>query len=309
MNSLRAALTFCAFAPLAVFAAETVSDKNPSASPAAPAPLVAQDSTFLAIAYGEYRPGAEINNGASGSVSRTVADGELIWLGAIADDTRLELDYEAKWTQNRFKGVQPYGDTESHFFGVHSVHMFDKEFGIGGVAAVELASETSADLLREGLRGGAGASFVWNISDTLKTETGGSIQTMFGDSPMLSPYVSWKWLARPDLELEARASGRQNGVQGVWYITENKATSLRVSLMYETSNYALRDGAGAEGVFVGEVPLRVTFTQFLCKEFFVAARAEVTLTHRESFYADDNKVGGFQTGVAPVYALMCGLRL
>lgn len=303
MKSATALAAF-ALAPLAAFAAEPTVGNSKSDTATVP-----QDSTFLAIAYGEYRPSAEISNGATGSVRRTVWDGELIWTGAVSDNTRLDLDYEAKWMHNRFKGtVAPYGDTESHFFGTHAVHMFDKEYGAGLIAAVEFAAETRADLFRDGLRGGAGASFVWNISDTVKTETGATVQTLFGDSPTLSPYVSWKWLARPDLELELRATGRMNGVLGTWFITENKATSLRVSLMYEPMNYALRDGSGAEGLFIGETPLRVTFTQFFSKNFFVAARVEATLTHRESFYTNERKVGSFQTGVAPVYGLMAGLK-
>ncbi len=290
--------------PLAALAAPTDSDAR-----SAPETKPAEKIGIYALTYGEYRPGAEIRDGASGSVRRTVWDGEIIYSGEIAERTRLDLDYEAKWTHNDFRDIAPYGDTETHFFGAHATRMFNERWGAGLVAAVELASETSADLFRDGLRGGAGATLLWHPADGLTLETGGLIQTQFGRDPMLSPYVKWKWAAHANLELEARATGLQNGLAATWYVTDNKATSVRLSCFYETATYALRPGAGAEGVFTGEVPLRLILTQFLTETVFVAARAEVTLFHREGFYTDDLKVGGFQTGVAPAYGLMLGLRL
>lgn len=299
-------LALIALGPLAAFAGN---NQNAPATPAPEPSAKSEKSGLIAIGYGEYQAPADLSHGGVGTVSRTVADGEFIYTGAVSADTTLLLDYEAKWTHNRFSGAAPYGDTESHFMGAHAIHMFDDTWGAGFVGAVELASETSADLLGDGVRGGVGASVVWKASDTLSTETGFSIQSQFGRKPTPSPFIKWKWLVSKSVELELRATGMQNGITGTWYITDNKATSLRVTLFYETVQYALRSGAGADGVGIGEVPLRLTFTQFLSENFFVAVRGGVTLSHRESFYRNDNRVGVFETRAAPFVGLMAGLRL
>jgi hypothetical protein len=177
------------------------------------------------------------------------------------------------------------------------------------VGAVELAAETSADLLGSGVRGGAGATAIWKPSESVSTETGLSLQTQFGQRATPAPYLRWKWRAAKNLELELRSIGLQNGVVGTWFITDDKASSLRASLFYETAQYALRAGAPADGVMIGEVPLRLTFTQFLNRSCFVSLRGQLTLIHRESFYRNNDKVGGFNTGVAPGFGLMVGLLL
>jgi hypothetical protein len=299
-------LALLALCPFAAFAEE-----NQKAS-VTPAPETAPKSDKIGlyvIGYGAYQAPADLSHGGTGTVQRTTWDGEVAYTGPVGDDTTLDLDYEAKWTHNRFSDVAPYGDTESHFMGAHAVHMFEKTWGVGVVGAVELASETAADLLGDGVRGGAGASVMWKPSNTLSMETGASIQTQFGQRATPSPYIRWKWLAAKNLELEFRATGLQNGFSGTWFITDNKATSVRVSVFYENAQYALREGAGADGVAIREIPLRVTFTQFLNESFFVSLRAEAMLFHREGFYRDDEKVGVFQTNFAPGIGLMAGLRL
>lgn len=264
---------------------------------------------LYALSYGEYRPSADLRDGASGSVRRTVWDGEIIHSGEVAQGTRLDLDYEAKWTHNDFRGVTPYGDTETHFFGAHVAHMISSEWGAGVVGAIEFASETSADLFRDGLRGGGGLTAVWKPSASVSLETGAMIQSQFGRTPRSLPYLRWKWAVNPHLDLEARVTGLQNGVSATWYLTDNKATSLKLTCFYETAAYALHEGAGADGVSTGELPLRLTATQFLNETLFVAARAEIILCHREGFYANDTKLAGFETEVAPAFGLLVGLRL
>ncbi len=303
---LAPSLALLALCPLAAFAQD---NQNALATPAPEPEAKSGKIGLYVIGYGEYQAPADLSHGGVGTVQRTICDGEVAYAGEVGDDTTLELGYEAKWTNNRFSAGAPYGDTESHFMGTHALHMFDKTWGAGVIGAVELASETSADLLGDGVRGGAGASVVWKPSDTLSMETGAAIQTLFGQKPTLSPYVRWKWLATKNLELEVRAIGLQNGVAGTWFITDNKATILRVSLFYETAQYALRQGAGADGVMIGEVPLRLTFIQFLNESLFMAVRGEVMLSHKESFYSNNNKVGSFQTDFAPGIGLMAGMRL
>ena len=296
------------FAPLAALAAEPAA--APSSAPAAEVkPAKGDKLGVFALTYGEYRPRAEIRDGASGSVRRSVWDTEVIYTRGIFTRTQLDLDYEAKITRNDFRRIAPYGDTQSHFFGMHAAHTFDSEWGAGLVGAVELAAEDAADLTRDGLRGGGGPTVMWMPNDSVSMETGALVQTQFGRDAKIIPYLKWRWAAHKNLDLEARVTGLQNGVAALWYLTDNKATSVRLSCFYETATYALRDGAGAEGVSTGEVPLRLIFTQFLNETVFVAARAEITLFHREGFYANNAKVGGFETGPAPAFGLLLGVRL
>ena len=270
----------------------------------------ADDAQVIAMAYGEYRPSAALyKGGAAGSVRRTLADGEIIRTGPITADTSLDLDYEAKWTHNTFRDVSaPYGDTESHFFGAHVAHLFDEHFGIGFAGGVELASETDADLFRDGIRGGAGASFVWNPSKTFTTETGLTIQSQFGRDPSASPYVVWKWIVSKNFEFNIRCTGLTNGISGTWWVTDDKATSVRLSVSYDTANYALRSGSFAEGFYTNDTPVRLSVTQFLTPHLFVTARGEITLDHRENFFRDNNDVGTFKTKPAPAFALIVGTR-
>lgn len=300
MKSFLGAAVLPAFLPAALFAAETRTE----------APSPRDSAQVIVMGYGEYRPSATLyKGGASGSVRRTLGDGEIIRTGPVTADTNLDLDYEAKWTHNEFTGATvPYGDTESHFFGAHISHLFDENYGFGVVGGLELASETAADLFRDGIRGGAGASFVWNPSKTFTTETGITVQTQYGRNPTLSPYVVWRWVLSPSLELGVRCTGLTNGVSGTWWVTENKATSVKLSLSYDTANYALRDGAIADGYYTGDVPVRLVVTQFLTPHLFVAARGEVTLIHRETFSRDNDTVAVFQTKPSTAIALIVGAR-
>lgn len=263
----------------------------------------------FALVSGDIKAAADIKDTPGAQVSRRQLGYELIGTGHIAPNTRLDLDYEFKSGDNHFQGIAaPYGDTRSHFFGAKIGHMIDATYGAGLIGGFEFAGEDQVDLLRDGLRGGLGITFLYNASETFTTETGASIQTMFGQDPRLSPYIKWKWQAAPQLELELRATGIQNGIVGTWYVTENKATSVRVSLWYETSLYALREDAPAEEVNMGETTLRLTLTQFLSEMVFVAARAELSLTHREDFFTDGTRIARFDTTPTPAIGIVAGLR-
>ncbi len=244
-----------------------------------------------------------------GDVSRTQAGYELIARGPLNGTDFMALDYEFKYTDNRFHGAAaPYGDTQSHFLGAKYNRMTDARHGFGVVGGAELAAENEADLLGDGRRGGIGPTVLWNPSAKFTTETGVTVQTQFGRPATVSPYVKWVYTPGAAAEFEVRATGLQNGLLGTWFITENKATSLRLSLMYETMQYALRDGAPARGVITGEVPLRATLTQFLSPHLFVAVRAEAVLWHREEFYRDDRRLDRVETQPATTLGLLMGAR-
>ena len=310
------ALAFLAFCPVVASAAETVSTPAVSGDASAmsdatasePSPPSDKLGLFL-IGYGEYRPTAKIMDGASGTVRRTVADGEIIYSHDVAEGTHLDLDYEAKWTHNEFTASRPTA-TRRLISSARTSRRCSTSIGASARSPrSNWRPRPTPTSFRTVCAAGGGASLVWNPSKTFTTETGLTVQTQFGQDPTPSPYIRWKWAAAKNFDFEIRATGLTNGVFGTWYVTNDRATSVRVSLSYDTANYGLRDGAFARGFYTGETPLRVTFTQFLCENFFVAARAEVTLQHRESFYTDNTRIAGYSTGVAPVFALMAGVRL
>lgn len=293
---MRSALLL-ALLPLLAFAAD-------------PAPVAPASMEGYALANAGRAFAADIRDAGGAKVSRNLAGYELIGTGDFDNRrTHLDLDYEAKYSDNDFSGgPAPYGDTWSHFFGAHATRMTGETWGVGAVAAVEFAAENEADLLSDGFRGGGAITSLYKPSDRLSMETGIAAQSQFGQGPVFYPYVRWKWSPRRDLELEARVTGLQNGVAATWFVTDNKATSVRVSLFYETATYALRDTSAARGVSIGEVPLRVTLTQFLSEKFFVSARAEYVFAHTEGFYAGGEKIAELKTKPAPALGVTAGLR-
>jgi hypothetical protein len=91
----------------------------------------------------------------------------------------------------------------------------------------------------------------------------------------------------------------QNGIIFRGFPTGDRATTVDLSVAYETLNFRLADAAyGTRAVVVGEVPIRLGVTQFLeaSGTWFVRAQLEWVPFARHSFKHDGETQGAFQPG-------------
>ena len=176
----------------------------------------------------------------------------------------------------------PYGDTETHFFGAHVTQMFDEHWGVGAVAgAVELASATDANLFSDGLRGGGGAEPRVEPVEDLHHGDGSDRPDAVRSGPdAVAVHPSGSGPPRRISTSRSARPDTTNGVFSTWYVTNDRAASVRVSLSYDTANYGLRDGAFAEFYTRRDTAARDVHAVPLRKPS-VAARAEVTLQYRK----------------------------
>lgn len=109
-----------------------------------------------------------------------------------------------------------------------------------------------------------------------------------------------------------RATGLQNGLIIRGYLTEDRATRVDLSVMYETLTFRLADSStyGSRAVSVGEVPLRIGVTQFLERSgtWFVQGSFEWVAFSRHSFVHAGETQGVFQTAATWGFSVRAGAR-
>ena len=178
------------------------------------------------------------------------------------------------------------------------------------IGAIEFAAEDGVDL-GDGLRWGAGAAHRWKRRDGWDVALGAMIQDRFEMSPLPIPYLRAIWDASPSVRVEFRGTGLQNGVFSRWFVTEDRATSLDLSVAYETLSFRLANSpAGPRAVAIGEVPIRLGITQFLEPSGTWFARVAVAHNpfHRQSFRRDGDTVAVFQADGSTTLTLRLGAR-
>lgn len=281
-----------------------------SAQTAVPAPPA---KPWIAMADFQAMRSADISNAGAleGKFERVRSGVELIHEGP-----NHALDLEIYRYENRMTGTlaadatRAYGDTEDVILSGFWQTARGTDAKVQVIGALELAGETEASA-SDSLRWGLGGAYRWKPAEDWDVALGLMVQSRFEMSALPIPYVRIYWDPRPDLRIEVRGTGLQNGFYARWFATADKATSLDLACAYETLTFRLREnGDGPRAVSVGEVPIRVGVTQFLESSgtWFVRASYAYNAFHRQSFRRDGESIGAFETGGTPVFSVRVGAR-
>lgn len=280
------------------------------------AQLVAADAPpaknwVLAADY-QYRGSDTVSHsgGVTGEFGRSRAGAELIYQTA---DRAVDLEWYRY--SNRFSGSiagtdRSYGDTTDVMVTGFRQWDWNEKYGVQLIYALEFAAEEGVSL-GSSHRWGLGAAARWRPDGETDVALGLLLEDRFEASVLPIPYVKATWRPCKFGEVELRATGLQNGVIVRGFLTEDHATTLDLTVAYETLSFVLADGSyGSRAVAIGEVPVRVGFTQFLEKSgtWFVRGSAEWVAYARHSFKHDGETRGAFQPGAQWGLAARVGAR-
>ncbi len=276
------------------------------AAPAAPA-----KDWVLAADY-QYRGTDAVSHsgGVTGEYGRARSGLELIYQQA---DRAVDLEWYRY--ANRFSGNiagtdRAYGDTTDVMVTGFRQWDWNRKYGVQLLYALEFAAEEGVSL-GGSHRWGLGAAARWRPDAETDVALGVLFEDRFEDSVLPIPYVKAVWRPCRYAEVELRATGLQNGLIVRGFLTEDHATTVDLTLAYETLSFGLTDGSyGSRAVAIGEVPLRVGVTQFLESSgtWFVRGSAEWVAYARHSFKHDGETQGSFQPGANWGVAARVGAR-
>ncbi len=268
---------------------------------------------WVAMADAQHQSETEVSrSGAStGTFKRDRAGLELIHEGPDH-----AVDLEAYAYDNAMGGPlasdpeRAYGDTRDILVsGFVQTALADGD-KLQLIGAVEFAAEDGVDLA-DGLRWGVGGAHRWKRTGEWDVALGLMVQDRFEMSPLPIPYLRAIWEPTAAVRIEFRGTGLQNGVFSRWFVTDDKATSLDLSVAYETLSFRLRDSAaGPRAVAIGEVPIRLGVTQFLEPSGTWFARLAVAhnVFHRQSFRRDGDTTAVFQADGSTTLTFRVGAR-
>lgn len=280
------------------------------------ASLAAQESparAWVAMADAQHQSETEVTR--SGASTGTFKR-DRVGLELIHEGPDHAFDLEAYAYSNAMGGAlaadpeRAYGDTRDILVsGFVQTALADGD-KLQLIGAVELAAEEGAGA-SDGLRWGAGAAHRWKRTGEWDVALGLMVQDRFEMSPLPIPYLRAIWDPSASVRIELRGTGLQNGVFSRWFVTDDKATSLDLSVAYETLSFRLRDSAaGPRAVAIGEVPIRLGVTQFLEPSGTWFARLAVAhnVFHRQSFRRDGETAAVFQADGSTTLTFRVGAR-
>jgi len=257
---------------------------------------------------------AEISHAGSltGTYQRSSTGFEAVHTG---DDHALDIEYYSH--RNHLTGTLAadpdagYGDTTTLRISAFRQWPGASAHGhyqlIGGIEAAPEDTLT----LGEAFRWSVGGAYRWTPGADFDVALGFQITSRFEKSILPIPFVRAFWNPDPSLSVEFRVTGLQNGFFARWYITADKASSLDFACAYETYAFLLTDGTyGARGLGIGEVPIRVGFTQFLESSgtWFARLGFEWVAVHRETFSHDNETRNVFEAAGTPGWSVRLGAR-
>jgi len=247
----------------------------------------------------------------NGSFGRTREGFEAIWATPVA-----AVDLEYYRYHNRFTGTihgtdQAYGNTTDVMLTGFKQWDWNSKYAVQAIYAVESAYEDGVGLSR-GFRWGFGGAARWRPDAETDVALGVMLEDRFEAGVLPIPYLKAVWRPCKAAEVELRATGLQNGLIVRGYLTEDKATRVDLSVMYETLTFRLADSSayGSRAVAIGEVPLRVGVTQFLERSgtWFVQGSFEWVAFSRHSFKHASETQGVFQTAATWGFGARVGAR-
>ncbi len=249
--------------------------------------------------------------GTTGTFGRSRAGAEAIWTSPTA-----AYDLEYYRYRNDFTGAikgtdRSYGDTTDLMLTGFRQWDWNAKYSVQAIYALESAAEEGVGLSR-GFRWGLGGAARWRPDAETDVALGVMLEDRFEAGVLPIPYLKAVWRPCQAAEVELRATGLQNGLIVRAYLTEDKATRVDFSVMYETLTFRLRDSStyGGRAVAIGEVPVRVGVTQFLERSgtWFVQGSFECVPFSRHSFMHDGETQAVFQPASAWGFNAHVGAR-
>lgn len=249
--------------------------------------------------------------GTTGSFGRSRSGAEAIWASPTA-----AYDLEYYRYRNDFTGAikgtdRAYGDTTDLMLTGFRQWDWNAKYAVQVIYALESAAEEGVGLSR-GFRWGLGGAARWRPDAETDVALGVMLEDRFEAGVLPIPYLKAVWRPCKAAEVELRATGLQNGLIVRGYLTDDKATRVDFSVMYETLSFRLKDSAsyGGRAVAIGEVPLRVGVTQFLERSgtWFVQGSFECVPFSRQSFVHASETQGVFQPATAWGFNAHVGAR-
>jgi hypothetical protein len=260
----------------------------------------------------QYRDSDAVSHsgGVTGEFGRSRTGAELIYQ---TPDRAIDLE----WYQyaHRFSGAiagsdRSYGDTTDVMVTGFRQWDWSQKYGVQLIYALEFAAEEGVSL-GSAHRWGLGAAVRWRPDAETDVALGFLLEDRFEASLLPIPYIKATWRPCKYAEVELRTTGLQNGIIVRGFLTEDRATTVDLTVAYETLSFALTDGSyGSRAVAIGEVPIRIGVTQFLEKSgtWFVRGSAEWVAYARHSFKHDGETQGVFQPGAQWGVAARIGAR-
>ncbi len=249
--------------------------------------------------------------GTTGTFGRSRTGAEAIWTSSHA-----AYDLEYYRYRNDFTGAikgtdRAYGDTTDLMLTGFRQWDWNAKYSVQTIYALEAAAEEGVGLSR-GFRWGLGGAARWRPDAETDVALGVMLEDRFEAGVLPIPYLKAVWRPCKVAEVELRATGLQNGLIVRAYLTEDKATRVDFSVMYETLTFRLQDSStyGGRAVAIGEVPLRVGVTQFLERSgtWFVQGSFECVPFARHSFVHDGETQAVFQPASAWGFHAHVGAR-
>ena len=247
----------------------------------------------------------------AGTFGRSRSGAEVIW-----STSQQACDLEYYRYRNDFGGAlkgtdRSYGDTTDLMLTGFRQWDWSPKYAVQAIYALESAAEEGVGLSR-GFRWGLGGAARWRPDAETDIAVGAMLEDRFEARPLLIPYLKAVWRPCRAAEVELRATGLQNGLIVRGYLTEDKATRVDLSVMYETLTFRLVDSPvyGGRAVSIGDVPMRVSVTQFLERSgtWFVQGSFEWVAFSRQTFKHDGETRGVFQTAATWGFSAHVGAR-
>ncbi len=277
------------------------------------AEVAAPPKQWLAIVDWQSRKADSVTHSGAvtGDYGRSRTGAEIIWQTPMQ-----AIDFEFYNYKNKFNGSiagtdQSYGNTTDVMVTGFKQWDWSSKYGVQLIYALECAAEDKISL-SEGKRWGLGGAARWRPDAETDVALGVMLEDRF-EAPVLPiPYIKAVWRPCKYAEVEIRTTGLQNGIIVRAFLNESHASTVDFTVAYETLTFKLQDSPtyGTRAVAIGEVPLRVGFTQFLESSgtWFFRASAEWVPFARHSFKHDGESVGAFQPGATLGTGVRVGAR-
>ena len=268
---------------------------------------------WMLLADWQYRAAEAVTHAGStsGEFGRSRTGAEVIWATPTA-----AYDLEFYRYRHDFSGPikgtdRSYGDTSDLMFTGFRQWDWSAKYAVQAIYALEAAAEEGVGLSR-GVRWGLGGAARWRPDAETDVALGFMLQDRFEAGVLPIPYLKAVWRPCKAAEVELRGTGLQNGLIVRGYLTEDKATRVDFSVMYETLTFRLKDSPtyGGRAVAIGEVPVRFGVTQFLERSgtWFIQGSFEWVAFSRQTFVHAGETQEVFQTGATWGFAAHVGAR-
>jgi len=291
-RTLALALLVASLAPLRAQTAPASANTTTAAAPAATAPAPAGAPQFVVETVFDHLGSANLNNGASGSLS---TNRFIIGMQDLQDwtDDHLSLSAAYLYENYDFSGTQaPFGNVQKLGANLLYSHDFNPDWGAFGFLSLSHSAETATSL-EKGSQVAFALGPTYNFSKTLTLSAGPMFYSRMEDTDTWTIMAQAKWLFAPQWELRAYA-GISNGATISYDVFNNRATVADASLEYNSRWFRLRDLPGVkQAVDETDGTLKFGVRQAINQSVFVRGYVEYVFSREYQFHVNGNSANSF----------------